>query len=267
AAKLGFGIGFYGSGWNSPVTAPRQSPGSAHVVASDGDLSYANILSQYYSLGTYHYDSAAQAPYLSFVSPTGPFGCTFISYEDASSVAAKGQFASANGLGGAIIWNINEGYQPGAPNPNALLAAVGKAFLSSPAGAPTAAFSSSAVYLALSFTDQSMDSDGTIVSWAWNFGDGATSTVQNPSHTYASAGTYTVTLTVTHNAGLNPSTSKSVTVQDAPPAAPTGLTASAASSTRVNLTWTDKSGNETGFKIERSTNGVNFTQIATVGVN
>ena len=39
------------------------------------------------------------------------------------------------------------------------------------------------------------------------------------------------------------------------------------SSTRVNLTWKDNSGNETGFKIERSTNGVNFSQIATASVN
>ena len=42
------------------------------------------------------------------------------------------------------------------------------------------------------FIDQSIGAD----SWNWNFGDGTTSTIQNPSHTYATAGTFTVTLTV-----------------------------------------------------------------------
>jgi hypothetical protein len=40
-----------------------------------------------------------------------------------------------------------------------------------------------------------------------------------------------------------------------PPAAPAGLLAVAASATQVNLTWTDKSSNETGFVIDRSANG------------
>jgi hypothetical protein len=51
------------------------------------------------------------------------------------------------------------------------------------------------------------------------------------------------------------------------PAAPSGLSASAVSSSQINLSWADNSGNETGFKVERSTDGVNFTQVATVGVN
>jgi predicted phage tail protein len=50
------------------------------------------------------------------------------------------------------------------------------------------------------------------------------------------------------------------------PAAPSGLTATAGKRS-VTLNWTDNSNNETGFKIERSTDGVNFTQITTVGAN
>ena len=42
------------------------------------------------------------------------------------------------------------------------------------------------------FTDTSI---GTITAWAWNFGDGTTSTEQNPSHTFTSSGLYNVTLT------------------------------------------------------------------------
>ena len=54
-----------------------------------------------------------------------------------------------------------------------------------------------------------------------------------------------------------------------PPAAPTGLTASAVSSSQINLAWTDNATNENGFKIERCTGAgcSNFAQIATVGAN
>ena len=51
------------------------------------------------------------------------------------------------------------------------------------------------------------------------------------------------------------------------PAAPSNLTATTASSSQINLAWTGNSGNETGFKIERSTNGTSFTEIARVGAN
>jgi hypothetical protein len=51
------------------------------------------------------------------------------------------------------------------------------------------------------------------------------------------------------------------------PAAPSGLVATAVSRSRINLSWTDNSTNESGFRIERSTNGTSFSQIATVGAN
>jgi chitodextrinase len=54
-----------------------------------------------------------------------------------------------------------------------------------------------------------------------------------------------------------------------PPAAPTGLTAGAVSSSRIDLAWTDNSGNESGFKIERCQGAgcTDFEQVATVGAN
>jgi len=53
----------------------------------------------------------------------------------------------------------------------------------------------------------------------------------------------------------------------AAPAAPSNLTATAVSSNRINLTWTDHATNEGGFKLERSTNGVNFSQVASLAAN
>lgn len=58
----------------------------------------------------------------------------------------------------------------------------------------------------------SSDQNGTIASYAWNFGDGKTATGATASHAYTAAGTYTVTLTVTDNQGATNSTSQSVTV-------------------------------------------------------
>lgn len=74
---------------------------------------------------------------------------------------------------------------------------------------PIASFDSTCSGLDCSFTDMSTD-DGTIMSWLWNFGDGVTTTAQNPSHTYPSAGDYTVTLTVTDDGNNVVSTSQSI---------------------------------------------------------
>jgi PKD repeat protein len=64
----------------------------------------------------------------------------------------------------------------------------------------------------LQFTDESSDSGGKIVSYAWSFGDGSTSTAQDPNHTYATSGTYTVTETVTDSHGAHTTVTKSVPV-------------------------------------------------------
>jgi PKD repeat protein len=77
---------------------------------------------------------------------------------------------------------------------------------------PTADFTYTTSDLTAYFTDQSADSDGSVVAWDWDFGDGNTSTAQNPSHTYAADGTYTVSLTVTDDGGATDTTSQSVTV-------------------------------------------------------
>jgi beta propeller repeat protein len=70
---------------------------------------------------------------------------------------------------------------------------------------PAADFSSNVTSgtapLNVAFTDKST---GTPTAWNWSFGDGtANSTAQNPTHTYSTAGNYTVTLTVTNSAGSN----------------------------------------------------------------
>jgi PKD repeat protein len=86
---------------------------------------------------------------------------------------------------------------------------------------PKAAFTSSCTDLTCSFTNTSTDDDGTIDSYEWDFGDGtATSAAPEPSHTYASAGSFTVTLKVTDNGGKTDT--KTDTVNPTEPASPVG---------------------------------------------
>lgn len=82
-------------------------------------------------------------------------------------------------------------------------------------------------------------------------------------------GTYADSVSFANTSNGNGSANRpvSITVNATIPNAPTGLVVTAISKSQINLTWKDNSSNETGFKIERSTNGSTFTQIATVGTN
>ena len=82
---------------------------------------------------------------------------------------------------------------------------------------PTASFTSTCTLLDCTFSSAgSTDSDGVISARSWTFGDGGTSNASTPAHTYASAGSYLVTLVVTDDDGANDSTTKTVTVAGTP---------------------------------------------------
>ncbi|MEM6263235.1 MAG: PKD domain-containing protein, partial [Bacteroidota bacterium] len=89
---------------------------------------------------------------------------------------------------------------------------------------PTASFSVDKIQdcpgLTFNFTDLSVP-DHPLTSWSWNFGDGNTSTLQNPSHAYQVAGTYSVTLIVTNVLGCSDTLTRTnlVTVPNPPQAA------------------------------------------------
>ena len=69
------------------------------------------------------------------------------------------------------------------------------------------------------FTDLSHDEDGAIVCWLWQFGDGGTAAEAGSEHAFQSAGTYTVSLTVTDDGGARHTTVAQVTITNLPPAA------------------------------------------------
>jgi GH18 family chitinase len=111
-AKLGIGLAFYGCCWQG-VTGPGQDGG--RVAERDGAMSYRTLVAQYPVAATRQWDTLARVPYLSSPTPIGPAACTFVSYDDAESVAAKAAYARAQGLGGVIIWTLGQGHVPSAP--------------------------------------------------------------------------------------------------------------------------------------------------------
>ncbi|MBE3121415.1 MAG: PKD domain-containing protein [Thermoplasmata archaeon] len=67
----------------------------------------------------------------------------------------------------------------------------------------------------IQFTDTSTDTDGTVTSWSWDFGDGTTGSIgENPTHQYQKAGTYDVKLQVTDNNGATDLKTISVTIKE-----------------------------------------------------
>jgi PKD repeat protein len=105
--------------------------------------------------------------------------------------------ACIGGICGSTTLTVTSGTGGGTP-PTAVISANP----TSGTAALTVAFSGSG----------STDPDGTITSYAWNFGDGQTSSAESPSHGYAVVGAYTVKLTVTDNAGRQGSTTTAITV-------------------------------------------------------
>ena len=128
--------------------------------------------------------------------------------------------------------------------------------------APTASFTYSCSGLTCNFTDTSTDSDGSISSRSWAFGDGATSTATNPSHTYAAGGSYTVQLTVTDNGGATGTTSKTVSVSSGSTAISLSVRGYKVRGTAsVDLTWSGA----TSSSIDLFRNGSKITTSANDG--
>ncbi|RKH25421.1 glycosyl hydrolase [Corallococcus praedator] len=131
--RMGVGIGFFGTCWKGVTEpgTPLDGRDDVQEEQSDNAMSYANIQTLYYKPEAYRWDAAAKAPYLSFPTAFGPQACNYISYEDIPSVSEKGRWARELGLGGGIIWTINQGHFRQAPagERDPLLKAVHTAFL------------------------------------------------------------------------------------------------------------------------------------------
>ena len=131
-------------------------------------------------------------------------------------------------IGGDTTWGSSSAYFDGALDEAAVYdsalspTAVADHYQRGTAGAatnaaPKASFTSSVTNLDVAFdAGASNDSDGSISSYAWDFGDGTQGTGRTPAHTYAASGSYTVTLTVRDNGNLTDTTTAKVDVTAAP---------------------------------------------------
>lgn len=183
----------------------------------------------------------------------GTFSASCVADTDASMVKGAGTVFATAGTGGNGLYNVNTAdteanYFAAASGANqtptygslkvtatatefsgSFARAAGGNFADSftiaPGGGggnqpPTASFTSACTDLACSFNGgASTDTDGTISTFAWDFGDGATGTGGTATHTYPAAGTYTARLTVTDNGGASGTTTRAVTVTAPPPPA------------------------------------------------
>jgi chitinase len=114
-AKLGIGIPFYGWKWTGAgITGPGQWWFTSVPVRTQ--VAY-NVLAAGITAQNFHFDTGAMEPYLN--NPD-----SFITYEDARSIAAKVNYVKSNGLGGWIVWQLGSDYFPSGAPKNPLLAAL-----------------------------------------------------------------------------------------------------------------------------------------------
>ncbi|HEU4470529.1 MAG TPA: PKD domain-containing protein, partial [Flavisolibacter sp.] len=117
---------------------------------------------------------------------------------------------------------------------------------------------------AVSFTDATTATGSSVAQWSWNFGDGNNSSDRNPSHTYAAAGSYTVTLNAVSAAGCPSTTASATVVVNALPAA--GFTVTGPVCAGGNTGFTDASSPGSGSLVKWTWNmGDGNTQVRTTG--
>ncbi len=136
-------------------------------------------------------------------------------------------------------------------------------------GVPAAAFAATplagGVALTVNFTDQSL---GLPSAWLWNFGDGATANTQNPSHSYAAPGMYTVTLTASNACGSRAETKTNyITVNACTPMNVAQSKTATASSTNSASTAAAQAVDGNAATLWRSANLTNSNQAQWLEVN
>lgn len=176
--KLGIGIAFYGYIWSGGAgtttggaALPAQSYTNDPVTSS---TSFSTIMSTYYQSNLYHWDTNAQAAYLS-IDNAGSANDKFISYDDERSCQVKVSFARNRQLGGVMIWELGEGYRSSEPvgKKDPLLQAI-KQSLATPRITSVARTNQNIVF---SFTSLPLASYR--VQWSSNLNSGVWNTLTN----------------------------------------------------------------------------------------
>ena len=200
----------FGSGSGTPSLSVTASPSTGPVALNvqftspDKDSAGDNVTSWSWDFGD-GVTSTAQSPAHTYTS-TGTFSPTLTAFAGGTELVVIGP-GNVTVTGDTVTASDNPTFGP--------------------------------VPLTVQFTGPSTDSGGnTVTNWSWNFGDGATSTAQNPSHAYATPGNFSPTLTAIStftNTPLSASGLSGITVTIAPnPAFKTRYSFSAAYGTSPN---------------------------------
>jgi len=215
-------------------TLPFPSAGTWYVHFNSDSTNYGSDYGNYGSTIVTATGSPASAtvaigPYSALILSQTPEGPPTVSVSPQNLTVAAGSNAvfTANAYGFPPLtyqWQNSTGAMSGATNvalaiTNALPANAGNysVVVSNPFGSVTSSIvtltvtvssqyaaspTNGPVPLAVQFSGPSADSGGSsITQWNWNFGDGVTSTLQNPAHVYTTVGNFTPALTVTNNLG------------------------------------------------------------------
>jgi PKD repeat protein len=151
----------------------------------------------------------------SWLQQTGTLGVQFT--DTSTNSPSSWSWSFGDGSPAATVQNPLHVYTAPGPYTVTLQAANGsgtgtlaQSITVNPLPVPVAGFTYSQAPGTLTFTFSDTTTNGP-TSWAWTFGDGASSTSQNPVHTFASAGTYTVALTASNASGPSSPASQSIT--------------------------------------------------------
>jgi PKD repeat protein len=162
-------------------------------------------LTLYRSDGTVVTTNAPEASLSSTINMTVPAGKYFLAVTGSNHASLGSDFGYPT-FGSLGQYKITGGYTP------ASIAAP-------PIAQLTASTLSGPVSLTINFSASNSVGNGSIEGYQWSFGDGTSSTIANPSHTYSKAGTYIVTLTIKNQFQLT--STKSVTITATAPPIPT----------------------------------------------
>jgi PKD repeat protein len=221
-----FGDGSTASGTGSPavINHTYALPGTTYTVTLTLVDSFGNVATLRESVTT-------DTPTAAFTGPASALPGTTVTFDGSGSSDPDGSIVGYSwsfGDGTTSATGPTTSHTYSAPGTYTVtLTVTDSSGLQSPTshqitidGPPTASFTGPASGLAgasVSFNGSgSSDPDGSIVGYAWSFGDGTTSAAgPSASHAYSAPGTYTVTLTVTDSSGLQSSTSHQIAISAA----------------------------------------------------